>query len=303
MRKVKLSVNQLIIFIGSELDDVLGNYDGISIDNISAVDDVDEFTLDWVNPAKKNKQEIAEASKARVLLVSSEICYSESMKAAKKVLLVTKNPKVILANIGNNFFVPKNKPEIHPTVIIHPCAKIGKNVSIGAYSVLGSCKIGDDTVIDTNVTIYDETEIGHHCVIKSNVVLGGEGFGYEKDNNGNLFRFPQIGKLVIGNYVDIGSCTCIDRGALTDTTIEDYTKINNLCHIAHNNKIGSNVVITAQVNISGSNTIENNVWIAPNSSICGWLKIGHDAIIGMGAVVTKNVPSDETWVGNPARKL
>ena len=139
--------------------------------------------------------------------------------------------------------------------------------------------------------------------MKAGAVLGGAGFGYERDAEGNMFRFPQIGQLIIGDYVEIGSNTCIDRGALADTVIGDYTKINNLCHIAHNNKIGKNVTITGCVNISGSNVIDDNVWIAPNSSIRGWVHIEEGATVGMGAVVVKNIPAHETWVGNPARKL
>jgi len=146
-------------------------------------------------------------------------------------------------------------------------------------------------------------KIGNNCIIKSGVVLGTEGFGFEKDNEGNLFRFPQLGGLLIGDFVEIGANTTVDRGALSDTIIGNHTKINNLCHIAHNNNIGCNVVIAGCVNISGSSTIEDNVWIAPNASIRGWLHIGENAIIGMGAVVTKNVPAGETWVGNPARKF
>ena len=84
---------------------------------------------------------------------------------------------------------------------------------------------------------------------------------------------------------------------------KDYTKINNLCHIAHNNKIGRNVTITGCVNLSGSNIIDDNVWIAPNSSIRGWVHIGEGATVGMGAVVVKNIPAKEIWVGNPAHKL
>ena len=101
----------------------------------------------------------------------------------------------------------------------------------------------------------------------------------------------------------MGANTCIDRGALSDTIIGDHTKINNLCHIAHNNIIGKNVAIAGCVNVSGGNIIEDDVWIAPNSSIRGYVHIGEHAFIGMGAVIVKDVPAGETWVGNPARKL
>ena len=192
---------------------------------------------------------------------------------------------------------------LHPTAIISTSAKIGKNVCIGPYCIVENSVIGDDSIIEANVHIYDDVEIGRGCVIKSGAVIGGEGFGFERDKNGNRFRFPQIGDVKIGNYVEVGANTCIDRGALSTTMIGDYTKINNLCHIAHNNVIGKNVIIAAEVNVSGGNIIEDDVWVAPSSSLRGYLKIGEGATVGMGAIAVKNIPANEVWVGNPARKL
>ena len=298
-----INLIDIIRFLESDLITVHGDPDSVIVRYLRDPEHVDEYTLDWINPLKPDKQKIAETSKAKVIVVDKEVVFSETLKNQEKVLLVVDNPKLAIAKVGNEFFVEKITPEIHPSAIIHPDAQIGKNVYIGPNTVIENCTIGDDTIIDANVHIYSPVIIGKHCVVKSGAVLGGMGFGFEKDENGNLFRFPQIGNLFIGDYVEIGANTCIDRGALSDTVIGDYCKINNLCHIAHNNKIGKNVVITAQVNISGSSVIENEVWIAPNASIRGWLTIGEGATIGMGAVVTKDVPAGETWVGNPARKL
>jgi UDP-3-O-[3-hydroxymyristoyl] glucosamine N-acyltransferase len=298
-----IDLKDIISFLESELMTVYGEPDSVVVRHLRDPEHVDEFTLDWINPAKQEKQKVAEASKAKAIIVDKEVVFSETLKNQGKVLLVVDNPKLAIAKVGNEFFVEKPTPGIHPSAVIHPDAQIGENVFVGANTVIENCTIGDDTIIDANVHIYSPVIIGKHCSVKSGAVLGGMGFGFEKDENGNLFRFPQIGNLFIGDYVEIGANTCIDRGALSDTVIGDYCKINNLCHIAHNNKIGKNVVITAQVNISGSNVIENGVWIAPNASIRGWLTIGKGATIGMGAVVTKDVPAGETWVGNPARKL
>ena len=300
---INVSLNKIIEFLSDELIDVYGEPESIIVKHLRDPEHVDEFTLDWINTSKQEKQKVAEASKAKAIIVDKDVVFSEVLRNQGKVLLVVNNPKLAIAKAGNEFFVEKITPEIHPSAIIHPDAQIGKNVYIGPNTVIENCTIGDDTIIDANVHIYSPVIIGKHCTVKSGAVLGGMGFGFEKDENGNLFRFPQIGNLFIGDYVEIGANTCIDRGALSDTVIGDYCKINNLCHIAHNNKIGKNVVITAQVNISGSNVIENDVWIAPNASIRGWLTIGKGATIGMGAVVTKDVPAGETWVGNPARKL
>lgn len=294
----KVFISEIQKFIGKKIVRIFGDYDGVYIDNLADRNRVNNTTLDWVNSTNLQKQQLVINSPAKVILVDESVNPVDG-----KVLIVVKNPKVILAEIGNYFFVKSVAPGIHSTAIIDPKAYIGENVFIGAYTVIGKCKIGDNCRIDSQVNIYDDVIIGNDCVIKAGAIIGGEGFGYEKDEDGNTFRFPQIGQVIIGHHVEIGSNTCIDRGALADTVIGDYTKINNLCHIAHNNIIGKNVEITGCCNISGSNVIDDNVWIAPNSSIRGWLHIGEGATIGMGAVVVKNVPAREIWVGNPAHKL
>lgn len=294
----RIELIDIVEFLGGRVLNITGSIKGVWIDNLAEVERVNETTLDWINPSKPNKQQIAEGSRAKVLLVDTSV-----QPISNKILIAVKNPKVALAEIGNHFFVEKMKPGIHPTAIIHPEAQIGKEVSVGPYCVIGEAVIGDGCVLDSNVRVYDDVVMGRNCVIKAGAVLGGAGFGYERDEEGNKFRFPQIGQLIMGDYVEVGSNTCIDRGALADTVIGDYTKINNLCHIAHNNKIGKNVTITGCVNISGSNVIDDNVWIAPNASIRGWVHIGEGSTVGMAAVVVKNIPANETWVGNPAHKL
>ena len=151
--------------------------------------------------------------------------------------------------------------------------------------------VGKNSFVSMNVKLLNikpkksQVQIGKNSIINPGVLLDG-----------------REGRVIIGNNVDIGANTTIDRGALSDTIIGDNTKINNLCHIAHNTKIGKNVIITGCVNISGSSIIEDNVWIAPNASIRGWVIIGESATIGIGSVVTKDIPKGETWIGNPSHK-
>lgn len=303
MKIRRIEVADLVCFLGDKVISLEGPIDNVYIDNLADVDRVNETTLDWIKPTKQNKQKIAENSKAHVLLVDEDVEYSQAVQEGCKTLVHVRNPKMALAEIGNYFFVEQWRPSVHETAIIHPDARIGAGCYIGPYTIIGKAVIGDHCYIDSHVRIFDDVQMGHDCVVKSGSVLGGAGFGYERDENGNKFRFPQIGQLFMGDYVEVGSNTCIDRGALADTVIGDYTKINNLCHIAHNNKIGKNVTITGCVNVSGSNIIDDNVWIAPNSSIRGWVHIGEGAVVGMGAVVIKDIPAKETWVGNPAQKL
>ena len=298
MKVNRISISELVALLGADNVSIVGNAVDCYIDNLADVSHTNTTTLDWINPAKSNKQAIAEASKAKVMLVDKEI-----LPIAGKVLLVVENPKVCLAKIGNAFFSDKPAPGIHSTAIVDSEAKLGKDVCIGPYSVIGKATIGDGTVIESRVRIYDGVTMGKKCHIKDGAILGGAGFGFEKDENGNRFRFPQIGSLIMGDEVEVGGNTCIDRGALSDTIIGSHTKINNLCHIAHNNVIGENVEITGCVNVSGGNVIDDNVWLAPNSSLVGYIHIGEGAVLGMGAVAVKDIPAYEVWVGNPAKFL
>lgn len=302
MKRVRIEVNTIISFLGDSVLSVNGNSDKVFIDNLADTEHVTSTTLDWVKPSP-NSQQVAEESLARTLLVGENVSYSQIMAEKKKILIHVKNPKRSLAQIGNAFFVDKVVADIHPTAIIDRGAKLGTNVHIGPYSIIGKASIGDNCVIDSNVRIHDDVVLGAGCHIKAGAVIGGEGFGFERDADGNKFRFPQIGSVLIGEDVEIGANTCIDRGALSNTVIGNHTKINNLCHIAHNNVIGNNVTIAGCVNISGSNTIRDNVWIAPHACIRGYLVLEEKCLIGMGAIVTKNVPAGETWIGNPAHKL
>lgn len=302
MKRIQISISEILNILEKEVYRVEGPIENVYIDNIADVKHINESTLDWINPNKTNKQTIAETTLAKVILVDESVTYSELVKSKNKTLIHVKDPKYALSIVGNNFFVEKIRPEIHSTAIISNEAKIGHNVYIGPYCVIGDVTIGNNTTILSNVRIYDNVQIGNNCYIKEGCVIGGAGFGYETDELGNRFRFPQIGGVIIGDNVEIGSNTCIDRGALSDTIIKDFAKIDNLCHIAHNVEIGRNAMIVACSEISGSCNIGNNSWISPNVSIRDWRKIGNNSLVGIGSVVVKDIPDNETWMGNPAKK-
>lgn len=304
MRNKIVKLEEVLSVMGDHVVGVYGPSKGISIDNLADVDHTIATTLDWVNSSKKNKQEIAESSVARVIIVDQTVVYSKILEDQGKMLIVVdKNPRKMIALVSTAFFAPHNEPAIHPTAVIDPEAKIGQNVYIGPYCVIGKATVGDGCQLESFVRIYDEVVLGEECHIYDHVVLGAPGFGVEKDDNKNLFRFPQIGRLIIGNHVDIGSLSSVDRGALSDTIIGDYTKVDSLCKIAHNNVIGKNVVITGCASIAGSNVIEDGAWIGPNSSLIQWGHIGKNAFVGMGSVVALKVKEGARVSGNPAKKL
>lgn len=299
----KVYYKEIIEALGDLVINSFGPTENVFIDNLADIRHINATTLDWVGLHKTNSQEIAEQSLAQVILVGSDVVYSKKLQAQNKTLIVVTKPKTALAVVGNAFFVEHEKPGIHPTAIIDPEAKIGKEVYIGPYVVIGKATIGDYCRICSFVKIYDNVKMGHHCYIKDGSIIGGPGFGFEIDEDGNRFRFPQIGSVVMGNYVEIGANNCVDRGALSDTIIEDYTKSDNLCHIAHNDHIGKNVMLTAGVVFSGSVTVGDETWLAPGTVIRDGKSIGRNSMTGMGTVVVKNIPDHELWAGNPGVKF
>lgn len=295
---MKVSVQEIIGCLGSQILNVAGGHEGVYIDNLADVEHVNLTTLDWVNPSRANKQEIVEKSPARVMLVDNGVEYVPG-----KVLIYVKNPKQSLAIVGNEFFVEKTKPGIHPTAIVDKEAMIDPSATIGAYAVVGKASIGARTVVSPFVRVYDNVTIGEDCFVKEGAVIGGAGFGFETDEQGNRFRFPQIGGVRIGNHVEIGGNTCIDRGALSDTMLDDFAKVDNLCHIAHNAHIGKNAVVVACAEVSGSCSIGENTWVGPNACVRDQRHVGCNTMIGMGSVVVKNVGDNEVWAGNPAKEF
>jgi len=176
---------------------------------------------------------------------------------------------------------------------------IGQNVFIGE-----NVEIGLGTKIAPNVVIYPKTKIGQNCLIQVGASIATEGLGLEKDPETNtLIKFPQIGGVILEDFVEIGPYSTIRRSALNDTIIGKSTKIGSLCNVGHNCVLGENNIITCNVIIAGSTKIGNDVFLGVSSSIKQGGNIGSNATIGQGSVVLKHVPEGETWAGNPAKKI
>lgn len=181
--------------------------------------------------------------------------------------------------------------------------KYGENVSIGKNVVIeDGVIIGSNTIIEHNVVIHSGTVIGECCIIRSGAVIGGEGYGFVNDGELTL-RQPFIGGVYLGNRVEVGYNCSIVRGAVEDTVLEDDVKLDNLVHIAHDVNIGKGSTITAGVSFCGYVCVGENTRIAPNATIKQRINVGSNALIGLGAVVTKNVGNNEIVAGNPAKVL
>lgn len=240
----------------------------------------------------------------------------ENLPKDRTYIVVEKNPRELMP-ILLKFFKPKVKPfekPIEDSAIIDETAsvskintyighnvKIGKNVVIYPnVSIFEGTEIGDGTIIYSNVTIREFSKIGKKCIFQPGAVIGSDGFGYIKVKGDNV-KIEQIGHVILEDEVEIGANTCVDRGAIGDTIIKKGTKIDNLVHIAHNDVIGSNCFIIAQVGISGSVEVGDNTTLAGQVGVAGHLKIGNNVVIAAKSGVTNDVPDGKQMSGYPLR--
>lgn len=253
-------------------------------------------------------------TKAKVILVPVGI---ELPSNDKTYLLVKENPRLLMPKLLG-FFKRETKPmekmiedsavlgegtNIPLNTYIGHNVKIGKNVKI--YPNVTICEgvtIGDNTVIYSNVTIREFCTIGEGCVFQPGAVIGSDGFGFIKVG-GNNTKIDQIGAVVIEDFVEIGANTTVDRGAIGDTVIRKYTKIDNLVQIAHNDIIGENCLIISQVGIAGSTEVGNNTTLAGKVGVAGHIKIGSNVTIGAKSAVIGNVADNQVMSGDPLINL
>ncbi len=210
------------------------------------------------------------------------------------------------------------KTGIEPHSFIHPSAKIGKNVYVGAFAYIdeqaeignnvkiyphvfigANVKIGDNTVLYSGAKIYHDCKIGSNCIIHAGAVIGSDGFGFAP-NGKDYKKIPQIGNVVIENNVEIGANTTIDRATLGATLIRSGVKLDNQIQVGHNVEIGENTVIAAQSGISGSSKIGKNCQFGGQSGVAGHLKVGDNVKVGAKTGISGNVKDGETLIGAPA---
>jgi len=193
---------------------------------------------------------------------------------------------------------------IGPGTVIGPDVQIGKNTRIGARCVIEkNSRIGDGCRIDSGAVIRWGTVIGSRVVVQANAVVGSDGFGNAREKDGSWVRIPGFGNVVIGDDVEVGAGTTIDRGNFEPTVISNGVKLDNLIHVAHNVEIGDNTAIAAQTGISGSTKIGKRVIIGGQVGFVGHIEIGDDTFIGAKAGVSKSVEPASKITGVPARDL
>ncbi len=240
--------------------------------------------------------------------------------ASPHPLLRVADARLALATLSALFDSrPRPRPGVSPGAHVHPDAVLGRDVSVAAGVVVGAgawlgdgcvlqpgcvvgagAVLGEGCVLHANVTLYDGVLLGARVILHSGVVVGADGFGYARGPRGAV-KIHHLGTVEIGDDVEIGANTCVDRGTLQATTIGPRTKIDNLCQIGHNVRIGADCLVAGTVGVAGSTTLGDGVVVGGNAGFADHLTIGDGARIAGRAGVTKDVPAHETWAGFPAR--
>jgi len=263
------------------------------------------------------------ASRAGAALVTRGIETPGFDTASRALLVVDHADTALIAVLG--LFAPEPprvEPGVHPSAVVDASVKIGRDVSVGPGCVIerGS-SVGDGTVLVAGVTLGPDVSIGsscvlhagvrilercscgNRCIIHANAVIGSDGFGYIPDPAGGLIKVPQIGDVRIGDAVEIGAGTTIDRAKMGSTRIGDGTKIDNLVQIGHNCIIGRFCVLCGQVGLAGSVTIGDGAMLGGQVGVADNLSIGAGAVIGAQAGLTCDVPAGAKYIGTPAGPL
>ncbi len=288
--------------------------DAIEISGLNGIESAGIGDLTFA--VDENKLTLAERSHASCVLTTPLV------RKSIKPLIRVHNPKLAFLILYRLLYPPQpGMHSIHPSAVIASGVKLGRNVQIGPQvSIEENVSIGDNTIIESGcvikrncsigglchlyprVVLYENTLLKENVVLHAGIVVGSDGFGYVKDKD-TIYKFPQLGKVIIEENVEIGANTSIDRGSLGDTIIGANTKIDNLCHIAHNVKIGRNVLMAAQCGIAGGTVIGDNVMMSGQIAVIDNIRIGNNVVIGGKSGIIGHVEDNAVLWGSPARPL
>ncbi len=263
------------------------------------------------------------ASRASIIILNEDLVCGGDARAGRPFIRV-KNADHAMLKLLQAFDTPPEVPAVgrHPMSVVHataqvdPTAHIGAFVSVGARAVIGArsvlhngchvyadTRVGTDCVLHSNVALRERTRLGNRVVLHGGVHIGTDGFGYQADPAGRgIAKVPHIGHVELGDDVEVGASTCIDRGKFGATSVGAMTKIDNLCQIGHNVRIGRGCVISGLSGIAGSVTIGDGCRIGGACRIADHRTIGHGVSLAGGSGVMHDIPDGATWGGSPAQE-
>jgi UDP-3-O-[3-hydroxymyristoyl] glucosamine N-acyltransferase len=302
--------------IGILLEGTVEGNPEVTVNQLSKIEDASEGSLSFL--ANSKYEQFVYHSGASVIIVNDDFLPTHPVKAT---LIKVKNAYSAFSVLLEKYdeLIKSKKSGVETPSFIHPTAKIGKDVFIGALAYIGpnvivgdgskiypNTYLADNVTIGKNVTLYAGVKvyfnciIGSHVIIHSGAIIGGDGFGFVKGPEGSYKKVSQIGNVVIEDNVEIGSNTTIDRATMGSTIIRKGVKLDNLIQIAHNVEIGANTVIAAQTGISGSTKIGENCIIGGQVGIVGHISIANGSNIGAKSGVNNTIKEEnQSWNGVP----
>lgn len=296
--------------------ELLGNYNK-QITGAEQMDRAKDQQITFISSAKYAR--LWDSSNASAAIVCRKLSISPGTDRA---FIRVDNPDLAMAKLLEAFAPdhPALEEEVHPKAFVHGSAVLGEGCKVGAGCYVGkNVVLGKGVILYPNVTVFDDTVIGDytmiwsgtvirersiigsHCIFHNNVSIGADGFGYRPSEDGRgLIKIPQIGNVVIGNYVEIGANSCVDRGKFSSTIIGDGCKIDNLVQIAHNCILGRCCIMAGHSGLAGSVTLGDGVIIGGSASIKDHTTINAGAVVGAGSGVMGDVEAGKTVLGYPA---
>lgn len=288
----KIAASEIANFLGKEL---IGP--DIIINQATSFDDFSNNTVSFLS----KEITIHSTQVEGLIIINNKFNLPKKLGAT---FILSENPRLDFAKILEKFFYSNIHQDLREHSYVAESAELADDVIIGANCFIGeNTKIGQGTILNNNIVISENTVIGSNCYFKSGSIIGEDGFGFDFDDNRTPIRIPHIGNVIINDNVEIGANNTVVRATLGSTLIQEYTKTDDHVHIAHNCKIGKNCMITASAELSGSVSVGHNVWIGPNSSIMNKITLGDYSMVGLGSVLTKNIPNFSLFAGSPAKQL
>lgn len=300
--------------IAGKLDgEVIGDGD-VSIHSVGGLHEAVAGQISFLSNPKYRK--LLQTTSASAVLVSQD--WEES---AETTLIRVKNPDAAFAEVCKDFCPAPVKylPQVDPSAVISELAEVGTGVHIGPHAVIEKgATVGDDCVLLAGALVSENAQLGEgsmlhagavlrenvivgkRAILHNHVVIGSDGFGYTVESDGSRTKVAQVGIVRLGDDVEIGAHSCVDRARFGETRIGNRVKIDNLVQIAHNVVIEDDVVLVSQVGISGSTVVKKNAILAGQVGVAGHLTIGEKSVVGAQGGVTKDVPSESYVWGTPA---
>jgi UDP-3-O-[3-hydroxymyristoyl] glucosamine N-acyltransferase len=311
---MNITIKDLALLVNGNLDGN-GQSDEVLISRVSPIEEAKEGSLSFLHLAKYNHY--LYATKASAVLVSKDFVPEQENHP----------PLIFVDNVYDTFMsllerfnhFNDSKIGIEEPVYISKNVTLGENIYLGAFSYIGKnsiignnvkiypnvfigddVQIGDNTVIYAGVKVYHKTEVGKNNVLHSGCVIGSDGFGFAPQKDGTYNKIPQVGRVILKDYVEVGANTTIDRATMESTIIQKGVKLDNLIQIAHNVEIGDNTVIAGQTGVSGSTKIGKQCVIGGQVGFAGHIEIADGSQFGAQSGVAKSVKEENgKWFGTP----